>query len=941
MDQERWLKVEQVFHAALERPQEQRQEWLDGACDGDAELRGQVERLLSNEGRAGSFLERPAIDDIAVTETAASSLLGRKFGPYQIASLLGAGGMGEVYRAHDNKLGRDVAIKTLPYEFAGDPERLARFRREARTLASLNHPNIAAIYGLEESGEVDCLVLELVEGETLKGPLPVAQALDLTRQVAEALEAAHANGIIHRDLKPSNVKVTPQGRVKVLDFGLAKAIWGPERNQDLSPAASANGSQSLPGHIVGTPGYMSPEQASGGDVDERTDVWAFGCLLYELLTGQRTFSGESTEDTIAAVLEHEPDWEALPAKTPAKVRELLHQCLQKDAGRRLQHIADARRTIEEVQRGSKRWQIVATAATVAIVAVVTALWMRDPVRPLDRSQWVQLTKFPDSVTQPALSPDGRMVAFLRSDSTFLGFGQIYVKMLPDGEPVQLTHDGLGKMSPVFSPDGKRIAYTTVDPAFHWDTWVVAVRGGEPQLMLKNASGLVWTGPRRVMFSEIRKGVHMGICAAGEDRVGARDVYVPAVHSAMAHRSYLSPDRKWVLLVQMDGDHMWEPCRLVPADGSSPSRQVGPPGGGCTYGAWSPDGKWMYLTTNAVESNHIWRQRFPDGPPEQITSGPTEEEGIAMAGDGHSIVTSVSLQNASLWLHNAAGDREISLEGNAAQPKFTPDGRKLLYRIVKEGAGEFSYYRDLGEVWVADLQSGRSEPLVRGFQALDYDISPDDRQVVMETADREGKPRLWLAPLDRSSPPHQIPNVVGGSPRFGPGGEIFFRSRAQGSSQEVGMEGSPGFVYRVRVDGTGMRKALEQPILQLFGVSPDGLWIAAWAPLPGNGPPFAQAFPLDGNPPVTIGWCPFGWSRPGAPRAVGLIPLFANRTYVVPLAPGQILPPIPAGGFRSEDQIASLPGAIRLPVRPVAFGPGDVYAYYRNAIQRNLYRIPIP
>jgi len=435
---------------------------------------------------------------------------------------------------------------------------------------------------------------------------------------------------------------------------------------------------------------------------------------------------------------------------------------------------------------------------------------------------------------------------------------------------------------------------------------------------------------------------MGIVAAGEDRAGARDVYLPADDAAMAHRSFPSPDGKWVLLVQMDGDHLWEPCRLVRTDGSSPSRQVGPPGGGCTYAAWSPDGKWMYLTSNAVGTNHIWRQRFPNGLPEQITSGPTEEEGIAMASDGHSFVTSVSLQNSSLWLHDAAGEREISLEGNAAQPEFSPDGGKLLYRIVREPASQFSFYRDLGEVWVADLQSGRSEPLVRGFQARDYDISPDGRQVVLETADREGQPRLWLAPLDRSSPPHQIPNVVGGSPRFGPGGEIFFRRRAEGSSQEAGMAGSPGFVYRVRLDGTGMRKALEQPILLLWGVSPDGRWIAAWAPLPGNGSPFAQAFPLDGNPPVTIGWVPFAWSKPGWPRGMAFIPLFSKWTYTVPLASGQILPPIPAGGFHSDDEIASLPGARRGPAWPIGFGPtADVYAFYREAIQRNLYRIPIP
>ena len=213
---------------------------------------------------------------------------------------------------------------------------------------------------------------------------------------------------------------------------------------------------------------------------------------------------------------------------------------------------------------------------------------------------------------------------------------------------------------------------------------------------------------------------------------------------------------------------------------------------------------------------------------------------------------------------------------------------------------------------------------------------------METADREGKPRLWLAPLDRSSPPHEIPNVVGGSPRFGPDGEIFFRRRAEGSSQEGGMAGSPGFVYRVRLDGTGMRKALEQEILMFYGVSPDGDWIAGWAPLSGNGPPYNQAFPLDGHSPIAIGpWVPFGWSKPGWPRAVGFVPLFSKWTYIVPLAPGEILPPIPAGGFRSEDQIASLPGARRGPAWPVVFGPGDIYAFYHEVIKRNLYQIPIP
>jgi hypothetical protein len=322
----------------------------------------------------------------------------------------------------------------------------------------------------------------------------------------------------------------------------------------------------------------------------------------------------------------------------------------------------------------------------------------------------------------------------------------------------------------------------------------------------------------------------------------------------------------------------------------------------------------------------------------------------MAPDGHSFVTSVSLQNTSLWLHTAAGEREISLEGNAAQPAFTPDSGKLLYRSVSEPSGEMQFYRDPSEVRVADLRSGRSEPLVRGFRALNYDISPDGRLVVMEIADREGKPRLWLAPLDRRSPPHQIPNVVGESPRFGPSGEILFRHRAEGSSEEGGMIASPGFVYRVRVDGTGLRKALEQIILILGSVSPDGGYVSAWAPLPGNGAPALQAFPLDGKPPILIGfWVLFGWSKPGFPKSVWFTPFFGNQTstYTVPLSPDQILPRIPAGGFRSEDEIANLPGARRIPAGPTAIGPwpgwfrdSSFYAYHRGTIQRNLYRIPI-
>jgi DNA-binding winged helix-turn-helix (wHTH) protein/Tol biopolymer transport system component len=567
------------------------------------------------------------------------------------------------------------------------------------------------------------------------------------------------------------------------------------------------------------------------------------------------------------------------------------------------------------------------AAASAVFAIAGMLWFRSPKIALDQSQWMQLTKLPDSASQPAFSPDGRMLAFVRGYSTTAGPGQVYAKILPDGEPVELTHDSLFKMSPVFSPDGTRVAYTTVDPQFHWDTWVVPTLGGKPQPLLRNASGLVWTGPNRVLFSEIKTGLHMGIVTSEENRIGERSVYIPEYEPSMAHRSYLSPDGKWMLLVEMDHDHFWLPCRLVPFDGTSMGRHVGPLGGGCTFAAWSHDGKWMYFTAYPSGVNHIWRQRFPDGEPEQITSGPTEEEGIAMDPDGRSFVTAVALRNTSLWVHNGQGERQISLEGNGTNPKFTPDGKKLCYLIVKQPPNKFGWYRNPGELRIADVESGRSEPLIRGVPVIDYDIAADGQRVVVWTTDPEGKSRLLLAPLDRSSPPIQIPNVEGGSPRFGPGGEIFFRH----------LEAMTTYVYRVHMDSTGLRKALAEPILHLDAISPDGRWISAWAPLPGNGLPSAQVFPLDGGSPIPLGtFTDLRWSLDG--RAVFIS---GSATYVVPLPLGENLPQIPRDGFHSDEEIARLPGARLIDASGIVPGPAqDVYAFYRGTIQRNLYRIPI-
>jgi len=449
-------------------------------------------------------------------------MIGRTLGHYNIVEKLGAGGMGEVYRAADARLGRDVALKVLPASFARDPERLARFEREARLLALLNHPGIAAIYGFEQVDGVPFLVLEYVPGENLRGPLALDETLDVARQLADALEAAHEKGVVHRDFKPANIKVTPEGRVKVLDFGLAKLFAGDdaaEGDPSYSPTLSLAATRA--GTLLGTAAYMSPEQARGRPIDRRADIWAFGCVLYEMLAGRQLFGGDTITDILAAIVKNEPDWQALPDSTPPRLRALLRRCLDKDARLRLRDIGEARILLNAAEpepaappspapapRRLLPWIAAVSIPSLALAALALIHFRETPPEAATTRLLVPAPEKASSVEYPVISPDGRRLAFV---ATVGGRAQLWVRLLDavTAQPLPGTEEAA---APFWAPDSRFLGFLAQSKLRKID-----VTGGPPQTLCAtgpSARGAAWSPHGVIVFGDGSRSTLRRVSSAG-------------------------------------------------------------------------------------------------------------------------------------------------------------------------------------------------------------------------------------------------------------------------------------------------------------------------------------------------------------------------------------------------------------------------------------------
>ena len=688
---------------------------------------------------------------------------GTILGTFEITGHIGSGGMGEVYRAHDTKLSRDVAIKVLPEQFAREPERLARFQREAKMLAALNHPNISAIYGLEQSGNLHYLVMELVEGSTLaervrSAPVPVDETLAIARQVADAVEYAHERNVIHRDLKPANIKVTPAGVVKVLDFGLAKAMSDEPSPADIANSPTLSMAATQHGVILGTASYMSPEQARGRAVDKRTDIWAFGCVLYELLTGKQAFHGEDVAEILAAVMKTEPDWSRLPDNTPPTIRTLLRRCLQKDRALRLRDAGDARIEISEALAAAPAEPATAKASgsplrTASIFGLAALLigaaaatlitWNLRPASPrpvtrlaltLQEGEHLPLLNTP----VVALSPDGSQVAFVsvrdRKQQIYLRpFDSAEVKPLPGTE---------GAENPFFSPNGKSLGFFSDGKLMK-----VSLDGGVPLAICETffIRGASWGDNDTIVFASGfgTDGLSQVPAAGGKPQaITTKD---PATGEEAHRWPQLLPGSKAVLFTAWSRN--LDDSLIVVQRLDTKEKRILVRGG--TYARYVPTGHIVYARAGSLMAVPFDLSRL------QVTGDPisvAEGEGVSLDREGNAqfaisetgslVYVPGGLQGADrtmVWVDRKGAEQPLMAPPrNYLAPRLSPDGQRVAAAI--SGAND--------DVWIYDIPRQALARLTFGARSLTPVWTPDGKRIVYRS-NRAGSLNLFWKLADGS------------------------------------------------------------------------------------------------------------------------------------------------------------------------------------------------
>jgi len=781
---------------------------------------------------------------------------GTRLGPYEILALLGSGGMGEVYRARDSKLNRDVAIKVLPDQLARDPERLARFEREAQILASLNHPHIAHIHGFDDSTGVSALVMEIVEGLTLaeriaQGPVGVGESLEMASQIADALEAAHERGIVHRDLKPANLKITPSGDVKVLDFGLAKAVAGDAPAPDLS-LVTLEGTEA--GVILGTAAYMSPEQARGRPVDKRTDIWAFGCVLFEMLAGRRAFSGETFSDTIATILTREPDWDRLPAEVPIRVRSLLCRCLEKDPRRRLRDVGDARLELEDAQGGasddeSTKQQAVGVTRRTAIAALAGAaagaaatgafaiVRYRDAT-PRNLTRFAITTPegefFPASFnSRIGISRNGRRIAF---NSIGPGGVRLHTRLLSDLESRPIKEVVTGA-APFFSPDDRWMGFFVTNPTAMRK---VALSGGAPVTVCTtgNFAGATWADNDTIYLVSDMPGGILSVPAAG-----GPPVEVVKIDAANGERilkfPHALPGGRAVLFTSASADaESFDDANIAVVSIESGKRKILVEGG--THPRYSTSGHLVYARNGSLFAVRFDPDRLEvTGQPFTVLEGlfMSRNTGVAhfdvaVSGDLAYIPGQVEGGARTLfWVDRGGSAEKVPLPPRSyLRPRLSPDGLKLAIEV------EGSHH----DIYVYDFRSGVFSNITTDGVSHWPVWSPDGRDIGYRSGIM-GRFQLWQVPADRSRMPQQVPatGFSQSAESYSPDGRAMaYTATEPGALPKVTVVHLAGNATPRPLDNSKYAQGSPK-------FSPDGRWLAYCSNESGRPQVYVQAFPGPG------------------------------------------------------------------------------------------------